>query len=89
MASVFVKADFTLDTRQILDGLAHLNTAELEEFYEGVGRLLKRRRGDADGSPSFPIVDGFVDSAVDESSLPIVEALIPKSITLDGDSVCF
>lgn len=85
MASVVVKADFTLDTRQLLDSLAQLDTSELEDFYERVGRLLESRKGESSISPLFSILDG----SVDEVDLPIVEKLIPKSITLEGDRILF
>lgn len=85
MASIVVKTEFALDTQQLLDSLAQLNVSELEEFYERVGRLLESRRGE----PSVSSLFLSLDSTADESDLPIVEALIPKSITLDGDSIRF
>lgn len=85
MASVVVKSDFTLNTQQLLNSLAQLNTAELEDFYECVGRLLKSRSGESSISSLFSITD----SSADEANLPIVEKLIPRSITLDGDSIRF
>ena len=85
MASIVVKTDFALDTQQLLDSLTQLNVSELEDFYESLGRLLESRRGEPSGSSLFPIAD----SATEESDLPIVETLMPKSIVLDGDRIRF
>ena len=84
MASVVVKASFALDTQQLLETLEQLDTSELEAFHQAVGQLLDRRSSEQSTS-LFPIAQ----APTDEVDLPIVENLIPKSITLDSDRIQF
>lgn len=79
MAVVTVNAEVVLTTQQLLNSVAQLDTLELEAFYKNVGRLLESRKSEQSASSLFSTVD-----SEEEGGLPIVEKLIPSSITLDG-----
>ena len=85
MASVVVQASFSLNIQQLLGHLEQLDTGELEAFHQAVGQLLVRRQDNLSPSSLF-LAD---QSLADESTLPIVEKLIPNTIVLDGDRIQF
>ena len=85
MTKLTLNTDITLSTEQLISAIAQLNTNEIETLFTSIGELLKQRQQDASVGP-LPSLTQRTDADLD---LPVVEALIPRSITLDGGDVSF
>ncbi|MEL6552216.1 MAG: hypothetical protein AAFQ63_01950 [Cyanobacteria bacterium J06621_11] len=98
MTQIHINTDITLNAQQLLKAVSQLNTDELEAFHTGVSSLLKSRqqeklpqqthlRQNTSGSASLETIPSPLENTDTNPSLPIVAALIPKSLTLDGSDI--
>lgn len=97
MANIKINADIAVETQAILDAIARLETTELENFHHSIGMLIARRKNKGPESNTDrqtqqhaikedPLEKETLKEETD-SNLPIVNALMPESITLDGNTL--
>ena len=91
MTQITLNTTITLSNQQLISAIDQLNTHELETLFTHIEALLQQRQQNTPPSPSSSFTQSAVQSSVKSPDttpdLPIVEAVIPRSLTLDGSDV--
>ena len=97
MANIELNADITVETQKILDAIAQLDITELESFHHSIGMLIAHRKnkGSKLNTTKQTQQHAIKEDSLEkeplqeetDSNLPIVDALMPKSITRDGSTL--
>lgn len=92
VTNIQINTSITLESQQLLAALAQLTTAELETFSKSLENLIQQRKQENSLASTTHILPDTTENPHHSQppntlEVPIVESLIPKSFTIDGNSL--